>query len=127
MKLITPEDCGNAPKKEFLRDFNIAFAKNDSEEILKRVTDDITWEIVGDKIVHGKEQFAQVLDSMQGSKATELIIKTIITHGDEGSINGVMVFSSESSIAFCDVCTFSSHGKDALIKEMTSYAVELVK
>ena len=41
-KVIAPEDCANAPKKEFIRDFNIAFAENKTEKILEYMADDIT-------------------------------------------------------------------------------------
>ena len=30
IKLSIPEDCGNAPKKQILRDFNVAFVTKDN-------------------------------------------------------------------------------------------------
>jgi len=51
------EDCGNAPKKLLLKELNIAFARGDSEKILSFVTDDIVWEIVGEKRLKGIENF----------------------------------------------------------------------
>lgn len=38
------EDCGNAPRKELLKDLSVAFAIHDQDFILANVTDDITLE-----------------------------------------------------------------------------------
>ena len=35
------EDCDNAPKKRFLRDFIVAVVSNDSAFVARNVTDDI--------------------------------------------------------------------------------------
>ncbi len=65
-----PEDCGNSPKAEFLKRFNVAFAKGDAEAILSSVSDDISWEIVGHKTTRGKLDFKK-----KGTK-----IKTITSY-----------------------------------------------
>ena len=127
MNITISEDCGNAPKKAFLRDFNIAFAENNIAQLLDSVTDDFTWELIGNTTYHGKEAFGKVLAGMLDSKATELVIRDILTHGDIGAIHGSMSFDDGSTVAFCDICTFNSHAKDAKIKAMTSYGIELKK
>ncbi|NJX14849.1 hypothetical protein [Tamlana crocina] len=48
-KITTIASCGNSPKQEFLRDINIAFAQGHSKILIESATDDIVWEIVGDK------------------------------------------------------------------------------
>lgn len=58
-KIISSPNCGNSPKMEFLKDFNIAFAKGNLEIIADSVTDDIVWNIIGDRKIEGKENFMQ--------------------------------------------------------------------
>ncbi|PAV30961.1 hypothetical protein CIL05_04400 [Virgibacillus profundi] len=126
LKVICTEDCGNAPKKQQLKDFNIAFAKNDLEFLMEYVTDDIIWNIVGEKQIKGKENFEEELRKMNTDIAEELQMTNIITHGKTGAVNGVLRFDKKKNYSFCDVYTFSSAGKKAKIKEITSYVIEVV-
>jgi len=48
-KIEIPSDCGNAPRKLFLRDLNIAFAKGDSGFVTANIHTRIAWNIVGQK------------------------------------------------------------------------------
>ena len=123
MKLSIPEDCGNAPRKEFIRDFNIAFGENDTEKILSFMSDDIVWDMIGYKKVAGKEAVRKELESNGLGVATELLLSRIITHGDTAAANGVMKFA-KTTMAFCDVYEFTGHNKNAKIKELTSYGIE---
>lgn len=124
VKVHVSVDCGNAPRKEFIRDFNVAFAENKTDEILAFMADDITWNMIGNKVLHGKEEARKMLETMEGEQAEELILHTIITHGDTAAANGEMKFK-EMTIAFCDVYKFTGHDKLAKIKELTSYGIEL--
>src|SRR4051812_3535537 len=54
VKVNVQPDCGNAPKKIFLRDFMIAFANNDVSFILDSLADDAVWDVVGETTVNGK-------------------------------------------------------------------------
>lgn len=124
MKITVPEDCGNAPRKEFIRDFNIAFAENKKDKILEFMADDIEWVMVGDKIMNGKEEVAKSLELMGDEIAEELILDTIITHGDTAACDGIIKYSKKA-IAFCDVYKFTGHDKNAKIRQLTSYGIEL--
>ncbi len=125
-KVICADDCGNAPRKALLRDFNIAFAKNNAEAVLEQLSDDIVWTMVGDRVIRGKENVATALQEMAAQgQATELRIDHIITHGTDAALDGVMSFEGGQRVAFCDVYVFSGHTKKARIKEMISYAKEL--
>ena len=68
VKITVGEDCGNAPKKELLRDFNIAFVKGDVDHLLQNITDDIQWTMVGDTLLEGKEQVTKMLEKTKQSK-----------------------------------------------------------
>lgn len=125
VKVHVQPDCENAPKKELLRDFEIAFAKSDAPFILDAFADDIRWEMVGDQIIEGKEAAQAKLFEMLDGSIAELSLDVIITHGDEGAVQGTMQFADGTVFSFCDVYKFTSHGKDAKIMKLTSYVVEL--
>lgn len=126
LKIICSEDCGNAPKKEIIRDFTIAVARNNVELILDNVTENITWHIVGNKRYQGKDSYIEALGKLDNDKVTELRIDHILTHGKDGSSNGVVTYSNDKKHAFCNVYAFSSSAKHARIKEITSYIIELL-
>lgn len=125
VKIIVEEDCGNAPKKLLLRDLNIAYANRDMQPVLENLTDNIRWEMVGNKLIEGKEQVAEELEQRKRTQTRELILQNIITHGNVGAVDGIAKLDDGSSYAFCEVYRFSSHAKNAKIKEITSYIIEL--
>ena len=117
-------DCSNAPKKALLRDFISAFAHSDVDGILAPMSEDIVWNLVGETVIEGKENVRELLESMKSVGTSDLVIETIITHGRDASINGVIKSNSGQSHAFCDVIQFTSAaGKQ--IKTMTSYSIAL--
>ena len=126
MKINCKEDCGNTPLKEMIRDFNIAFGKGDIRSIADKLTDNIVWEMVGDKIIEGKEKVVAELEKMKEYTASELTIDHIITHGKVASCNGSFVMKEGGAkYAFCDVYDFDKSGKNARIKKMISFGVKI--
>ncbi len=125
VNIVVQPDCGNAPKKELLRDFTIAFPKQQASFLLDNIADEIQWEMVGDKLINGKIEAEKSINAMMDDSIKELVIKEIITHGDTGSVNGTMEFKDGSKFAFCDIYKFTSHAKDAKIKEITSFIIAL--
>ncbi len=123
LQITIKPDCANAPKKQLLRDLNIAYARSDVDAILKLFTDDISWHIVGEFEMRGKERVREVLEQMRDVVVCELIIDSIITHGREGAVSGTVIPQHGNPVAFCDVCQFqSAAGKK--VKAMKSYTVE---
>ena len=122
-KVTIQANCENAPKKKFLKDFNVAFAKGDSEFIIQNVSDDIRWIIYGDKQIEGKEKFTEEMNIMKHYVADELLIHSIVTQDKEGTVNGEMKMAGKV-YAFCDVCTFVSKSKNT-IREMKSYVIKI--
>src|SRR5690606_4231394 len=120
-KINIPTDCDNSPKKKFIKDFNIAFAKGDREFIIDHVSDDIIWLIHGDKKIEGKEDFIKEIRQMQNETADKLTLKSIITHGKEASANGEIKMNGNSYM-FCDVYVFKSSSVK-IIKTMESYVI----
>ena len=123
-KITSSPNCGNSPKMTFIKEFNIAFAKADVEFLLESVTEDIVWDIIGDKKIVGKKDFADELNKMKSKKVSELILHQILSHGKEGAANGIMELQNSKKYAFSDFYQFTG-AKGAKIKSITSYAIEI--
>lgn len=119
MKINIKPDCGNSPEREFIIDFNLAFFQADTKFIIDHASNDIVWEIYGDKTIKGKADFSKEVMAMAGCLADELTIHHIITHGKEAACNGEFVIG-EKRYAFTDVYVFVSAGKKT-IEKMYSY------
>lgn len=123
-KIISSPNCGNSPKMIFLKEFNIAFAKGNLEFLIKNVTDEIVWNIIGDRKIEGKEKFTEELGKMKSEKATELIIEQILSHGKEGASNGIMTMQDGKKYAFSDFYVFKNT-KSTDVKSITSYVIKI--
>ncbi|MFA7688054.1 MAG: nuclear transport factor 2 family protein [Moheibacter sp.] len=123
-KIVSSPNCGNSPKMEFLKEFNIAFAKGNIAYIAENVADEIDWNIIGDRKIEGKEKFKKELEKMKSEKATELIIDQILSHGKEGAVNGIIKMQNGKKYAFSDFYKFQG-AKGATIKSITSYVIEI--
>tara|TARA_R110002020_G_scaffold156218_1_gene338020 strand:+ start:48341 stop:48577 length:237 start_codon:yes stop_codon:yes gene_type:complete len=77
IKIISSPNCGNSPKMEFLKQYNIAFAEGNLTFLIDSVSDDIIWNIIGDQQIEGKVNFAKAMEEMKSVKASELIIDQI--------------------------------------------------
>ncbi len=115
-------DCGNSPKKTFIKEFNIAFAKANVEFILKHISNDVVWNIYGNQSIKGKEDFAKLINKMANHTPIEMSIHQMITHGKEASVNGEIIMKDNKKYAFCDVYEFTSAGK-TIIKTLHSYVI----
>src|SRR5690606_22511974 len=113
-KVSIPPDCGNAPKKNLLKDLAVAAVNGDLKFVESLLSDDLTWEIVGQSSIAGKENVLKGLPQHKLWKAKELVVDTIITHGREASVNGQIVARDNSSYSFCEVFRFKSAGSTAI-------------
>ena len=121
-KVISSPNCGNSPKMEFLKEFNIAIAKGNVEFITESVTDEVVWNIIGNKKIEGKEKFKEELEIMKSEKVKELIIDQILSHGKEGASNGIMKMQNGKKYAYSDFYKFKG-AKGAKIESITSYVI----
>ena len=105
-----------------LRDFNVALASGNVEEVVGRVSDDIEWRLVGDQRVSGKDAFRKAL---QGSnmKVARLTIANVITHGKSAAVDGELELDNGFQLSFCDIYRFTGAGAGAKIAEITAYVV----
>lgn len=123
-RVITSEDCGNSPKNIFIQDLTIAFARRDSKFILDNLTDDIRWNIVGDQLIEGKDNFAKALEKIRNDRAIQLTVQHVATHGKAGAVNGTTKLKNGKTYGFCEVYEFSNN-KGAAVKEIISYVIEI--
>lgn len=121
-KITVSVDCKNAPKKEFLKEINVAFAKGNSEFLAECVTDKIVWNIIGEKKIEGKEKFTEELQKMKAEIASELILDRILTHGKAGAVSGIIKMQNGKKYAFSDFYEFSG-AKIVKVKSITSYVI----
>jgi hypothetical protein len=125
VKISVHEDCGNAPKKLFLRDFIVAVVKNNSTFTAANTTDDIHWHLVGGQSADGKPDVLAQLKKMRSDHVVELTVHTIVTHGYNGAANGEVKLKDGTRVAFCDVYQFRASTNNAPIKAITTYQVPL--
>lgn len=124
-EIVVEEDCGNAPRKEWLRDFNVAFINGEIDRTLGFVTEDVTWELVGEGTIKGRSGMRAWLESMAGKSARRVVLKNIITHGKVAAVNGSYEMESGSRFEFCDVYEFTGAGSETPIRDYTSYVVRV--
>jgi hypothetical protein len=120
-KITVSADCGNSPRKLFLKDLHIALANGDISLITASLEDDIVWERVGDKRVDGK---AAVVSQLVPDKIAALTITTIITHGKDAAVQGERILDNGKKLSFCEVYLFKG-AKGNTLKSITSYVIEI--
>ncbi|MEX1057942.1 MAG: nuclear transport factor 2 family protein [Natronospirillum sp.] len=112
--------------KQFLIDFNEAWAREDKAAILAAVTDDIQFRMAGEEDINGKEAFAAVLEEMAGTgqEFTLTINRVIISAEDTAAVEGEMTLVDEDGepvvFMFCDVYGL----RDGKIAELKAFVVE---
>ncbi|MCM3087575.1 nuclear transport factor 2 family protein [Bhargavaea ginsengi] len=118
MKIISPNDCGNAPKKKVLNELIIAMAGRNIEEVMPVLAEDVSWQVAGGRLLAGKEETAEFVSAFPA--IAELEILTIITHGKTAAANGRILTEKGVLHEFCHVFLFVSAGKHT-IREITTY------
>ncbi|MCA1054428.1 hypothetical protein LCM10_05475 [Rossellomorea aquimaris] len=120
VSIVTPADCGNSPKRVFLRDFLISMTVNDLSFIEKHLSDSFCWTEAGRNRRETKSGFIEMVE--QQGRVVELGIRGIITHGKEAAVNGIQKFADGRQTNFCHTIEFVSAGKKQ-IKAITSYII----
>lgn len=126
VKIIVDEDCNNAPKKQYVKDFLIAAATSDSQTVSDMLADNISLEIVGQQSAGDKASVVQLLATHESKGGVaELAVNNILSHGNKCAADGTVSFKDGSKVSFCSMYTFTSHSKDAKIKDITAYMIAL--
>lgn len=103
-----------------------AFSKGNFEFSYSFLTDDIKWNIVGDKILNGKEEVIEFCNQTSDYfKTVKTIFKTdnIIIDSERIAVNGSAQFINKENktteVSSCDIYIFENEK----LKEITSYCI----
>jgi limonene-1,2-epoxide hydrolase len=105
-----------------------AFSHHDFEATYPYLTDDVRWNIVGERLVEGKEQVIAVCREsaayLRGVTTDFVKFRTVVTD-DCVVVDSVAEYTDKeektSNVASCDIYDFTN-GK---VSEITSYTVEV--
>jgi hypothetical protein len=123
-KIQVPQDCGNAPRKLFLVDFNTALANGDMDSFQELIPEKINWDIVGQELIADKAGFLKAVKVLPLWKVKELIVEAIITHGYEASLSGQVVAKDKSLYKFCHIYRFPK-ASGVTISSLTTFVIKL--
>ncbi|MCP1726606.1 hypothetical protein J2T60_000571 [Natronospira proteinivora] len=122
MKLEIPTACGNAPRKAFLVEFNVALAEGRFDEVIAAVTEDVVWQDVGRQRLEGKSALESYLNDHSLPKIQVLRLFRVITHGRDATVDGEMETASGDILSFCHVYTFKDT-RNNWIRSCHSYQI----
>lgn len=112
-------DCGNAPRKEILRDLVIGLADGDVDAVGGLLSEDVRWSLVGDAELVGADA---VRDWVAGlAEADELVFEALMTHGRLAGVDGTVIGPDGSREDFCHVLHFAGAARTAKIVRVRSY------
>ena len=99
---------------------NAACANGDTEAFLSFFSDDVTWEIVGDENLVGKEAIRQFMAPMP-TDLPKLTVDMIIAEGDIAICHGHTHMKGDDGLshphAFCDIYQFNNNN----VSRMTTF------
>jgi ketosteroid isomerase-like protein len=112
-----------ANRKDIVQRINEGFAENNLEKVLSFCTDDITWTMVGDTTVRGKEPIRQWMASMD-PQPPQLRIQQTIAEADTVVARGDMMMQERKDgpsipYTFCDIYRFAG---DKVV-ELTAFVI----
>ncbi|WP_159617451.1 hypothetical protein [Arthrobacter zhaoguopingii] len=118
-----PAGCGNAPRQLIIRDVVLALAEVKEPHLRGLLDEKVRWGLPGAASIEGLSQLTARLSGQGEVAAIELT--SILTHGREGSTDGVLTFRDGRRQAFCHVLRFASAVKTARVTEIRSYLIDL--
>lgn len=125
VKIVVHESCGNAPKKQFLRDFLVGLAEGDLAATSDKMTDDVCLHIMGGDEMIGRDKVLKELQKRCTTSLRELVINTIVTHGYDGVAEGRLINKTGRSVGFCDLYTFRASTNNSPIRAIRRYLIAL--
>jgi len=78
----------SAKHKEIIEKVNDGFNKNDPEVFLGFCTDDVQWQMAGDKPRTGKKSIREWISSMEGMGPPKINTTAVISEGDTAACYG---------------------------------------
>jgi uncharacterized protein len=114
-------------RKEIVRRINEAFAENNLEKVLSFCTDDLTWTMVGDTTVRGKDAIRKWMASMN-PQPPQLSIQHTVAEDDFVIARGDMLMQERKNgpsipYTFCDIYRFTGDK----VAELTAFVIRTDK
>ena len=114
-------------RKEIVQRVNEAFAENNLEKVLSFCTDDLTWTMVGDTTVRGKDSIRKWMASMD-PPPPQFTIQEAVAEGDFVITRGNMLMPEKKNgpsipYAFCDIYRFEGDK----VAELTAFVIRTDK
>lgn len=112
-----------ANRKEIVQRINEGFADNNLEKVLSFCTDDLTWTMVGDSTVSGKDSIRKWMASMD-PQPPQFTIQESVAEGDFVITRGNMRMPEKKNgpaipYAFCDIYRFEGDK----VAELTAFVI----
>ena len=116
-----------ANRKEIVQRINDAFAENNLEKVLSFCTDDLTWTMVGDTTVRGKDSIRRWMAAMS-PQPPQLTIHNTVADGDFVIARGDMMMQEKKGgpsipYTFCDIYRFVGDK----VAELTAFVIRTDK
>lgn len=122
MKISIPKGCDNAPKKDFLVNINLAYARRDLGALNEAFTDKFNWNWVETQKTVSKTNLNASI--FLEYPVIEISLEKVLTHGREGAVMGKMTCENGTTFAFSDFYEFSG-AKGDKVKSITRFIVPL--
>lgn len=113
--------------KEIVERINKGFAENNLEKVLSFCTDDLTWTMVGDTTVRGKDAIRKWMASMD-PQPPRFTIHNTVAEGDFVITRGDMTMAETRNgpsipYTFCDIYRFAGDK----VAELTAFVIRTDK
>ncbi len=122
MTISVDEDCGNAPKKQFVRDFLVAVARGDGTAV-GALADSVRWDVAGEQELSGKDEITEILCTLTAAPTSLFRIDNILSHGNRCAADGHFENATGTRVRFSHHFQFTSHAKEAKLSGITSYLI----
>jgi len=87
-KVIVHQDCGSSPRNLFVQKLIAANAKKDVKFMLRYISDDIRWNIVGGGVHQGRDRVTRVLEQIE----VEELTTCHITNTQGGAVKAITTY-----------------------------------
>lgn len=121
MQVVIPATCGNAPRHQIITELMTAIHTKDLSTIRSWFADDASWEIIGVHNLSGLSAIEEWVHTLPQTASLEFL--SVLTHGKEGSADGVITTGRDLETRFSHVLQFASAGKNAKLKRVRSYFI----
>ncbi|MBK8982025.1 MAG: nuclear transport factor 2 family protein [Ignavibacteria bacterium] len=116
---------------ENIKEIALAFSNGKFESVYSGLSEDIIWNIAGERTLSGKDEVTEYCNSVAEyfkSVTTDFKTYNVIVSDDKVAVNGKAEFIRDgkkiSVVESCDVYEFD---KEGMLHSVTSYCINLVK